>query len=280
MDLKGIRKLIITAIFSDDVLYDTLVLKGGNALNIIYQVGARASVDIDLSMSSDFKDLDEIRTRLFSALKDRFDSKGYTIFDESLQPKPTQNPIDPEWGGYQAEFKIIEKEKSSGINRKRLGVHAIAVGDTLSTRVFKIQISKCEFCEGKTELELDDFSCFVYTLPMIAVEKLRAICQQMEEYTRNKRPTPRARDFYDIFSIVQAIALKLDAPENLALLRSIFQIKQVPLELLSKISETRDFHARDWSNLQDTIHDKSKDFNFYFDFVVNEVKRLESFWIE
>ena len=31
MDLASIRRLVIVAMFSDDVLFDKLVLKGGNA---------------------------------------------------------------------------------------------------------------------------------------------------------------------------------------------------------------------------------------------------------
>jgi hypothetical protein len=34
MDLDQIRRLVIISIFSDDVLVDRLVLKGGNALEI------------------------------------------------------------------------------------------------------------------------------------------------------------------------------------------------------------------------------------------------------
>ena len=34
MDLDQIRRLVIISVFSDDVLVDRLVLKGGNALEI------------------------------------------------------------------------------------------------------------------------------------------------------------------------------------------------------------------------------------------------------
>ena len=38
MDLREVRSLVI--LFSDDVLFNTLVLKGGNALDIVYDIEA------------------------------------------------------------------------------------------------------------------------------------------------------------------------------------------------------------------------------------------------
>ena len=57
MDLKKleeIKRLAIIAMFSDDVLMDTLVLKGGNALDIVYKIASRSSIDLDFSMEQDF----------------------------------------------------------------------------------------------------------------------------------------------------------------------------------------------------------------------------------
>jgi hypothetical protein len=42
-----IRKLTITALFSDDVLFEQLVLKGGNAMSLIYHISPRVSLDLD-----------------------------------------------------------------------------------------------------------------------------------------------------------------------------------------------------------------------------------------
>ena len=54
--LRFIRKLVLIAIFSDDDLMDTFVVKGGSAIDLIYKLDARASVDIDLSMENDFSE--------------------------------------------------------------------------------------------------------------------------------------------------------------------------------------------------------------------------------
>mgnify|MGYP001131491490 CR=1 FL=1 len=52
--LKQIKKYAIIAMFSDDDLMDMLVLKGGNVLDLIYGVAARSSIDIYLSMETEF----------------------------------------------------------------------------------------------------------------------------------------------------------------------------------------------------------------------------------
>ncbi|MFH1883416.1 MAG: hypothetical protein ABIL62_11975 [Planctomycetota bacterium] len=41
--LEQIKRIAIIALFSDDDLMDSLVLKGGNALDMIYGVAQRAS---------------------------------------------------------------------------------------------------------------------------------------------------------------------------------------------------------------------------------------------
>ena len=88
MDLSEIRKLIVVGIASDDVLMERLVLKGGNALELIHKIGERASLDLDFSMEDDFEDLDETKRRLFRALRGRFDYAGFYLFDESFVPRP------------------------------------------------------------------------------------------------------------------------------------------------------------------------------------------------
>ncbi|HUG81342.1 MAG TPA: nucleotidyl transferase AbiEii/AbiGii toxin family protein [Bryobacterales bacterium] len=88
MTFDEVRRRTIIALFSDDQLMDQIVLKGGNALSLIHEVSSRASLDLDFSLTRDFDDLEEAKTRIFRALKDRFDSVGYAVFDESLEPRP------------------------------------------------------------------------------------------------------------------------------------------------------------------------------------------------
>ncbi len=52
--LKEIKRTAIIALFSDDDLMDSLVLKGGNALDIVYGIAQRASLDLDFSIDKEF----------------------------------------------------------------------------------------------------------------------------------------------------------------------------------------------------------------------------------
>ena len=54
LSIDHVKRSVIKAVLSDDMLFEHLVLKGGNAIDIIHQITARASVDIDFSMPGDF----------------------------------------------------------------------------------------------------------------------------------------------------------------------------------------------------------------------------------
>jgi predicted nucleotidyltransferase component of viral defense system len=88
MDFAEVRRVAITAMFSDELLLEHLVLKGGNALSLVYGLSSRTSLDLDFSMDSDFQDINDARRRLFRALHERFDAMGLVVFDEQLEPKP------------------------------------------------------------------------------------------------------------------------------------------------------------------------------------------------
>lgn len=51
-----VRRLIITALFADEKLTEQLVLKGGNALSLVYELSSRTSLDLDFSIAKDFDD--------------------------------------------------------------------------------------------------------------------------------------------------------------------------------------------------------------------------------
>lgn len=280
IDLADIRRLVIIAMFSDDVLFDQLALKGGNALNLIYGLGSRSSVDVDLSLEKDFVDLDDARERIFRALRDRFSEVGLRVFDEKFTRKPLEVKIGEErWGGYQVEFKLIDETKYNSMkaDTDRARREALVIGPD-NQRVFVIQISKYEFCQGKIQTDLQDYSIFVYTPEMIAIEKLRAICQQMNEYPLRRYSTPRARDFYDIHSTVTARGLNLGSSETAELVRNIFAAKNVDLGLLPKITEYREYHRQDWPAVELTVSGKLNPFDFYFDFVVAQTELLKALW--
>ncbi len=283
MPLESVRRLVIIAMFSDDVLMEKLVLKGGNALDIVHRLGGRTSLDIDLSIEGDFQNFEEIEMRIFAALRNRFDSEGISVFDEKFIKKPevVRPGQDPSWGGYAVQFKLIEKvkQKELGDSIEKLRRNATIVGPQ-QQRIFTIDISKHEFCGGKLMSEIDDYTIYVYTLPMIAIEKLRAICQQLDEYKLRGYQSPRARDFYDIHTIATKGGVTLPSSENFTLLRNIFAAKLVPIDFLLKIDGQREFHRQDWASVVNSVQGNIKSFDFYFDFVIQIVISLQTFRVE
>lgn len=280
MKLEEVRKQIILALCSDDDLLDVMVLKGGNALGLVHGVGHRSSVDIDYSISQDFTDLNKYQDKIFNALKKQFKNLDYVVFDETLTPKPKQDVNNPTWGGYQVHFKLISLEKYEELKGNLNDIRRQSIGEIGGTRKFKIDISKYEYTEGKEEVEIDGHTLYVYTLEMIVAEKLRAICQQIDGYELVSHPRPRARDFYDIFSIVNDRALDFSKPLFLDLVRLMFEAKKVPINYLQNIENQYDFHASDWLNVQNTISENTNNFKFYFDYVLKHAAKLKPLWIE
>jgi predicted nucleotidyltransferase component of viral defense system len=88
--LGEIKKLAIIAMFSDDDLMDTLVLKGGNLLDVVYQVASRASIDLDFSMASEFtpSQWSGLGERIKRRMRETFQPHGYEVFDVHLTERP------------------------------------------------------------------------------------------------------------------------------------------------------------------------------------------------
>src|SRR5689334_12948611 len=88
--LDRFKRLIVAAMFSDQELAQTFVLKGGNAIDLVLHVGTRASIDVDLSMNTDFapEQLENVRQRLEQCLRGVFSPEGYQVFDVTLEEKP------------------------------------------------------------------------------------------------------------------------------------------------------------------------------------------------
>lgn len=282
-DFVEIRRIAITAVFSDDKLFEKVVLKGGNALSLALGLSKRTSLDLDFSIENDFENIGEVRDRLLDALERRFSSAGLIVFDFKFEPKPStlREGQNPRWGGYMASFKISEKRKyeRSRDNLEALRRDSLVIGPA-HQRTFTIDLSKYEYVEGKLEMELDDYTIYVYSPAMIAIEKLRAICQQMPEYPLKRNATARARDFYDIHLVATVAGLDLSAPDNLDLTRHIFAAKDVPLQLLAQIKEQREFHRPDWESVKASVKGETENFDYYFDFVATRVESMKILWKE
>ena len=288
--LKQIKKLAIIAMFSDDDLMDMLVLKGGNLLDIVYDVASRASVDLDFSMDGEFtpSQWSSLSDRIEQRLQQTFRPKGYEPFDIKLTERPEKVTADMAafWGGYRIEFKIIGSEEFTRLGRDidapRRRATVIGPGQR---RTFKIDVSKFEYCQAKIPQDLDDYRIYIYSPEMLLFEKLRAICQQMPEYAEivnSPSQSPRARDFFDIHTILEHFTIALVTPDNHELMRNIFAAKRVPLTLLGRIGAYRDYHRQDFASVEATVtpHVQLMDFDFYFDYVLTAIELLKPLWEE
>ncbi len=281
--------------FVDDDFYERLVLKGGNALSLVHGIGGRTSLDLDFSVAGDLEDevapLDELERRMIRALKNRLEPLGYTVFDASLIRKPKRLPTDtPQkiWGGYLLRFKVISEENSRKAQRKtakaqsEIDMHR-RMATTVSAnqhRIFKVEISKYEYCAPKVSAMLDGFQIQAYPLALIAIEKARALCQQLPVYTQTAHPRPRARDFYDIHSVITKERMNLCSPENQRILQACFDAKQVPVGLIPHVWEAREFHRPDWDNVVASVGRELEAFDTYFDFFVEATRCLQPLWDE
>ena len=288
--LDEIKRLAIIALVSDDYLMETLVLKGGNAIDLL-QAGfpkklSRSSYDLDFSMDDDFEDLEEIATRIQRTIENTFQEKNLVVFDYRFTAKPKQlrDELKDFWGGYLVSFKVItvqEYERLEG-NLEKIRSGAIAVRPNQSSKA-EIEISKFEYVAGKMEVLVDGFSLFIYSPIMIVLEKLRAICQQMPAYAAiipSHSPRPRARDFYDIQLIADQHGIDLDSDPHRQLAAMIFGAKKVPLSFLKDITGHAAIHRQDFQNVVDTLpaseRAEVKSFDEYLAFVTSLAQPLTS----
>ncbi len=270
---ERIRRLAIRAIAEVSGSIGAPVLKGGNALAVIYHIGNRTSLDLDYSLERDFPDPLAAPGLLQESLASRFGDAGLHMFDFSFHLRPLV-PRDEQWGGYELRFKVIPAAQLSE-DLERLRRTATVIGPS-QERVFKVQISRHEFVGDPSVQLVDGASVRVYSPALIAAEKLRAICQQMPEYPHAKHRHPRARDFYDIHAIFLEASVDLAHGPNVLLVRRVFEAKKVSWDLLGRIESTREFHRDDWPSVKGAVSCLEGSFDSYFDFVVALARRLET----
>lgn len=283
-ELQLIKRAAIVAMFADDELLDLLVLKGGNAMDIIHQANARASVDLDFSMEEDL-DYETVQPKIARTIRSTFEQHKYYAFDVKMTRKPGKMPEDLAsfWGGYLVEFKLIAQKRADEVkyDLETMRREAIRLGEGPK---FIIDISRHEYTANKEEYELDGYVIYAYPPKMIVCEKLRAICQQMPEYAniiqRNGLGNQRARDFLDIEVLVRMFNIDLSTERTRYMLEQMFAAKRVPLVLLGKIRQTREFHAQGYEAVRATMKPgvEVKPFDDYFDFVVEACRILEPLW--
>ncbi|MBI4568026.1 MAG: nucleotidyl transferase AbiEii/AbiGii toxin family protein [Planctomycetes bacterium] len=281
--LETIKRLAVISVFSVDDYLDRLVLKGGNALDLVHGISTRSSTDVDLSMSGCFSPEERPRAaeKLTSALAKTFRTAGFEVFDLTMEDKPAS--VSPDvadfWGGYEIVFKIasseIYREFAGDIEALRRRAESLESG-----RKFHIEISKHEWVDRKQAKYLDGYRVFVYSPAMMIAEKLRAICQQMPEYGavvhRTRPGGARARDFVDIHTVATECSVDMTMGDQIDLIRRVFHAKRVPPALLASLASVREVHRNDFAAVRATVKPgvSLKEYDFYFDFVIDLATRL------
>lgn len=276
-DINEIKRCTLQAMMKDDLLMQGLVLKGGNALQLAYDITNRGSIDIDFSMEKEFKDKDfERLSRVFGEyLNEEFSEIDLVAYDVKFIKKPKTGSI-PEWRGYNLEFKLIEREKFDkfGNDIEAIRRNAIKINEATQETKYTVDISSYEYIDKAVKKDIDGLILRVYTPEMILIEKIRALCQSMPKYKEivtSARPKRRARDLYDIWMICQHFK-NLNLTEDL--FKNIFAAKRVPLGYLNNFEILREQNREDWEVVKQTIsHDEeTKNYDYYFDFVKDLIK--------
>lgn len=274
--ISAIKRIAVLAMVSDDELMELLVFKGGSAIDMIYNLSTRASLDLDFSMENGLTEEEQgkVAYKIQKALTETFLKHDLFAYDIKFKERP--KTVDPEvgswWGGYEVKFKVIENEKAIKLENDidRMRKLSIPLGKKGST-VFKIDISPYEYCEQSGFAEIEDYTVRVYTPEMLVFEKLRAICQQMPEYkdiVKRFSPKARARDFYDASILIAQFEIEPSTDDNRLLIKHIFEAKKVPLDYIKRIKEFREFHREDFdASVKTTVggDEEIENYDYYFD---------------
>jgi predicted nucleotidyltransferase component of viral defense system len=283
--IQKIKNITLKALVSDDYLLENLTLKGGNALDMIYRLNKRGSKDLDFSLQEDFsEDFEDIKERVHKTLYNTFLEEGFVVIDYKFLDKPANISSDLEgfWGGYDIEFKIVSQDSYDNNNRildDKLRRKAILFADNGSPKI-EIDISKYEYVGERKKHNIDGLVVYVYAPVLILFEKVRAICQQTNEYgiiVKRDRASGRARDFYDIYSIMEHDAsIDIYSEENQEIISKVFDAKRVPLEFIKLIPKYKEIHEENFQSLQATTSsvDKLESFEFYYSYVTGHMNKL------
>ncbi|MBK9737088.1 MAG: nucleotidyl transferase AbiEii/AbiGii toxin family protein [Saprospiraceae bacterium] len=156
--------------------------------------------------------------------------------------------------------------------------NAVQLHSDNSTK-FTIDISKYEYVTDKRAKDIEGAVVYVYSPEMLALEKLRALCQQLPIYKGvvfSMTPRSRARDFYDVYNLTEAFSINFKLPGNIELCKFIFDAKRVPMTYISLLPDQREFHRQSWESVINTVNQNEtlKDFDYYFDYMIVTFKHL------
>lgn len=287
LTLDALKRVVLSAFASDLQLSAQLVLKGGSAIDLAHGLTHRSSIDIDYSIEGDFSEqqLSGMAKRLQDLLSRAFAPMGLRVFDLRFEPRPEvlSDDLAEFWGGYSIAFKLIDASGPNADGPLDAMQRSALVTGPSQRRTFLIDVSRFECCAEREEVTIEGRQVLVYSPRLIVCEKLRAICQQMPEYLqaiRKGHASSRARDFFDIHELTTRFTVVFESQEFAVLCARVFGAKRVPVDLLWRINETREFHRSDFASVAATVPPGTilLGYDDYFDAVAERVNRLKAFW--
>ncbi len=119
LELVGrIKRLTVLAMISDDDLMELLIFKGGSAIDMIYNVSGRASLDLDFSMESGLSAEEEITVgqKIKKVLEETFKEAGYLAHDITFGKRPVKvaAAVEDFWGGIPGKWASMGFEDFQG----------------------------------------------------------------------------------------------------------------------------------------------------------------------
>ncbi|GMT42357.1 MAG: hypothetical protein IEMM0002_0768 [bacterium] len=263
---KVINECLI-ALFNNSLISNTLILKGGTALNVSENIKKRLSTDIDFSVSGQIVSPEVFFKELKKSLFDHFIKQDWEIFDfeKIKKPKNKHESKPPTWGGWLVHFKIIGVNHNfSDIAKKRR--NALIPQGHISSKI-KLEISEHEFCELIKEIRIDGVLIKVYHPVLLVLEKLRAICQQHPSCPHHSAKN-RARDYYDIYELLKKHRSASFFKSLRDYIEPVFKAKDVDLEIILKIfgDDFVEFQRNGFEAVIKSLSEspgKIEDFSFY-----------------
>jgi predicted nucleotidyltransferase component of viral defense system len=277
-DHEWIRIELLKALFTTNAIAERIILKGGNALALGHKISKRTSLDLDFSLLEKLTEEDE--AAVVESIINHFQALPVVPFDIKIEKKPRPGGTRPLLG-YKLSLKFAPRDSfdESDLQKMRIQRAFSVDGQKAGEKEFTADFSLGEYCEQAVEIELDGLLIVVCALEVALLEKLRAICQQMKEYTEG-RPYkgPRARDFFDVWQILQVIKFDPSASRVKEMALAVFSLKKVDLALLGKMEDEREYHRTDWPSVILSLRETPEEFDFYFDLVVKLARRCEALW--
>lgn len=263
----------IIAIYREPEPSVKLFLKGGSAMRLFDNLTTRLSIDIDFSIDEAIDD-ENFFNDMEAKIGNRFHELEFETIDFKWIKKPKRKSKDkPDWwGGWAFEFKIVSfthREKS--IEEKRRNA---LVPEGANSPKIPVEISEHEYCKNGRTKNINGVNIFGYSRELIVLEKIRAICQQHQDY-KYKLSTNRARDFYDIYELT--VDVEDDFVKRCSgFIENVFRAKEVPMDILRCLWEDDfiDSQKRGFDQVKDTVRGQVEDFDVYVEslrFLVKEI---------